>query len=452
MIDGFLDRRRGSHTPRMSLRPADKENMSQMVVSDHSKDGFKPHTESQPTEPTDIDEPELELEQPETDGKAGNGVSEPISTMPASSFSPAPPKRSFGEWLQDITKKQWIVASLVFVVLAGGGVAAFVLLHHTKPTPVAVHVTKKPAVKPAPPAPTTVASTLSGLQVNPDINQRPVTAVMIENSTFARPQSGLTQANVVFEAVAEGGITRFLALFQDTNPTYLGPVRSVRPYYIQWALGFNAAIAHVGGSPEALRNMKDWQVKDLDQFYNSVAYHRISSRDAPHNVYTSIDALNSLESSKGIGAPSYHGFIRKPEQPSTAPTAKSIDLILSSSDYNVHYDYDAATNSYKRSEGGKPHMEADESGALLQVTPKVVVALVMTQGIEADDLHTSYNTVGSGHVYVFQDGTVTEGTWSKTDRGEQLTFTDSTGKPLLLNPGQTWLTAVNSTNNVKSTP
>ncbi|MCP5939883.1 DUF3048 domain-containing protein, partial [Klebsiella pneumoniae] len=86
------------------------------------------------------------------------------------------------------------------------------------------------------PKPTTVANTLTGLQVAPDVNQRPVTGVMIENSTDARPQSGLDQAGVVFEAIAEGGITRFLALFQDTQPDYVGPVRSSRPYYVQWAL------------------------------------------------------------------------------------------------------------------------------------------------------------------------------------------------------------------------
>src|SRR6185369_4571690 len=150
-----------------------------------------------------------------------------------------------------------------------------------------------------PPAPTTEASKLQGIQVGFDVNKRPVNAVMIENSEFARPQSGLDQAGVVFEAVAEGGITRFLTLFQDTNTAYLGPVRSVRPYYIQWALGFDAAIAHVGGSPEALSAMKSWSVKDLDQFANGSYFQRVNNRDAPHNVYTSTDQLHALESKKG---------------------------------------------------------------------------------------------------------------------------------------------------------
>jgi hypothetical protein len=344
------------------------------------------------------------------------------------------------------TKKQWIIIAVAAaVILLGGGAAAYkFVFHHNKPP---IKTAQKSQAKPAP-KPTTVASTLTGLPVDPSVNQRPVTAVMIENSTDARPQSGLDQAGVVFEAVAEGGITRFLTLFQDTQPGYIGPVRSVRPYYIQWLMGFDASVAHVGGSPEALSDLKAWGVRDLDQFYNGAYYQRITSRYAPHNVYTSMANLNALEAKKGIGASSYTGFERKPEAPSKTPTATGIDLAISGYYYNVHYDYDAATNSYKRSEGGKPHMEIDAAGNQTQIAPKVVVALVMQQGIEADDLHTSYATIGSGQMYVFQDGVVTQGTWHKAANNQQFTFTDASGKPIKLNPGQTWLTAMGSASGV----
>ncbi|HEX3569122.1 MAG TPA: DUF3048 domain-containing protein [Candidatus Saccharimonadales bacterium] len=357
-------------------------------------------------------------------------------------------KQSKKHWWKRLSKKQWIIIAIVaaVIVLGGGGALAWKLTHHTKPAP--AKIVKKTTPKPAPPQPTTVASTLTGLQVDPSVNQRPVTAVMIENSTDARPQSGLDQAGVVFEAVAEGGITRFLALFQDTQPGYIGPVRSVRPYYIQWLMGFDASVAHVGGSPEGISDLKTWGVKDLDQFYNGSYYQRISSRYAPHNVYTSMANLNALEAKKGIGASTYTGFARKPEAPSKTPNATSIDLAISGFYYNVHYDYDPATNSYKRSEAGKPHMEVDANGAQTQIQPKVVVALVMPQGIEADDLHTSYATIGSGQAFVFQDGIVTPGTWHKDANNKQFTFTDSNGKVLAFNPGQTWLTAMGSAGGV----
>jgi Protein of unknown function (DUF3048) N-terminal domain/Protein of unknown function (DUF3048) C-terminal domain len=293
------------------------------------------------------------------------------------------------------------------------------------------------------PKPTTVASPLSGVQVDPALARRPVTAIMIENSLDARPQSGLQDAGVVFEAIAEGGITRFIALYQDSRPQYVGPVRSLRPYYIDFASSFDAAIAHVGGSPEALSQIRSGG-KDLDQFFNSGSYWRQPTRDAPHNVYTSFDRLDALNQLKGYSASSFTPWPRKAEAKLKTPTAKSIDLNISSGDFNVHYDYNAASNSYLRSEGGRPHLvtaSADDKTGV-QLKPKVVIALVMDYGIESDGKHSQYQTNGSGQLYVFQDGGVQTGTWSKADRASQFVFTDDSGKPLTLNPGQTWVSII----------
>jgi len=354
-------------------------------------------------------------------------------------------RRSLKAWLRSRSKKQWAVIIIILVlVLAGLGGGAYALFFH-KSKPVVSVAPKKmaPAV-----VSNTVASNLTGMQVAPEVNQRPVTAVMIENSEDARPQSGLDQAGVVFEAVAEGGITRFEALFQDTQPAYLGPVRSIRPYYIQWGMGFDAAIAHVGGSPEGLQNMKDWKVKDLDQFAYGGYYQRIASRAAPHNVYTSMSQLNAIESKAGYGAASFTSLARKKDAPSKTPNASSINVNISSSDFNSHYDYDPATNSYKRSQAGAPHMVVDQNGTQTQITPKTVVVLSMSQGLEADDHHTSYGTIGTGHAYIFQDGTVTEGTWKKSSSQQNFTFTDGNGKPIGLNAGQTWIAVVGDTSDV----
>jgi len=345
-------------------------------------------------------------------------------------------------------QKEWLASAIVVVVC--GSIIGLVLTH-TGPKPVAsaIKVTKPKPV----PKPTTVPSTLTGLPVDPSVNQRPVTGVMIENTTFARPQSGLGQAGVVFEAIAEGGVTRFLALFQDTAPSNIGPVRSARPYYIQWAMGFDAAYAHVGGSQDGLADIKAWGVKDLDEFANAGAYHRISSRAAPHNMYTSIAALNQLETSKGYTTSNFTGFPRKPEAPSKTPNARSINLTLSGPVYNAHYDYNAATNSYNRSEGGAPHIDANTNQ---QISPKVVVAMVvpMTRGAldSSGAYYSNYASVGSGAVYVFQDGLVTTGQWSKPSNTAQITLTDASGQPLKLNPGQTWITAVIANNDVSYSP
>jgi hypothetical protein len=359
---------------------------------------------------------------------------------PSAPGASTPPKHRW-PW----NRKQTTIGGAVAVLLLTAGLTVFA-------------VTRPEAIKPAPPAPkttvyvppkpTTVASNLTGLQVDPTVNQRPVTGVMIENSLDARPQSGLDQAGVVFEAIAEGGITRFVALFQDTQPDYLGPVRSVRPYFLQWCMTFDCSLAHVGGSPEGLADIKSWGAKDLDQFYNAGAYHRISSRYAPHNMYTSMDQLNQLESAKGFGTSNFASFPRKKDAPSKTPTASTIDLAISGYNYNVHYDYDASANSYKRSEGGQPHLSLHKDGSTVQITPKVVVAMVMQYGLEADDHHSQYNVVGSGPAYIFQDGTVTQGTWSKPDATSQIGFTDAAGKPIAFNAGQTWLTAMSAANQI----
>ena len=354
-----------------------------------------------------------------------------------------PKRRPHINWRRPKGYKEWAAVALGIMLLATGG---FLALHHKKPV-ASVKPVKK--VVKAVAKPTTVPSNLSGLPVDPSVNLRPVTAVMIENSLDARPQAGLSQAGVVFEAIAEGGITRFLALFQDTAPDNVGPIRSARPYYVQWEMGFDAPYAHVGGSPEALNDIRDWGVKDLDQFHNGGSYHRVSSRAAPHNVYTAISTLNQLETAKGYTTSNFTGFPRKVEAPSKQPTAKAVNLTMSGPLYNVHYDYNPATNSYNRSEGGAPHIDANSNG---QISPKVVVALVMQYGIKSDGKHSDYNVIGSGQAFVFQDGTVTTGQWSKADNASQLSLTDSTGSPLKLNPGQTWITAVSAANRATYTP
>jgi hypothetical protein len=419
MIDGIRSRRAGS-----DLQSNPQQNTSE-ASTPPAADQFRP--------PQDVATDEEQL------ADASASAYEKDSVVVGSK----PP------FFKRLSKKQWIIIALV-VLLLGGGAAAYLLVFHKKPAAKAGYTVAKG--KPAAVAPTTEASCLTGLQVPIGTNKKPTTAIMIENSTDARPQSGLDQAGVVFEAVAEGGITRFVSIFQDSYPDYIGPVRSVRPYYIQWLMGFDASVAHVGGSPEAIQDLKTWGVKDLDQFYNSAYYHRISSRFAPHNVYTSMTELNDMESKKNTPAPKYTCFPRAAEAPSKTPNARTIDFTISSSVFNVHYDYDAPTNSYLRSEGGAAHMELHKDGSQHQITPKAVVALVMQQGIEADDLHTSYNTIGSGKAYVFQNGTVASATWQKSNNADQLALTDDSGKAIKLIPGQVWFTAVNGADKVSYKP
>lgn len=344
-----------------------------------------------------------------------------------------------------LTKKTAIIGAAVMVLLLGGGGAAAYKLTHNKKSAAVAQTPPAPAKPVEPPKPTTLASPLTGLQVSPELAQLPVTGVMIENSPDARPQSGLRDAGIVFEAIAEGGITRFLALFQESQPGYVGPVRSVRPYYLEWLQGYDAAIAHVGGSPEALSQIQSESIKDLDQFYNSGAYRRITSRYAPHNVYTSLADLLSLEKQKGYTKSTFTAFARKADTRPATPTVSAIDFTLSGYLYNPHFDYDASANAYNRSQAGAPHLD-DKTGA--QIQSKVVIAIVVPFGIKVDGLHSDYSTTGTGKAFIFQDGAVTVGTWSKASSKGSLAINDANGAPLPLNSGQTWITAVGTEGSV----
>lgn len=388
----------------------------------------------------------------ETKTNDENNISKPlkpeaykdVKDVAAAAFQKDPPElaKKFKRPRRQLSKKQKIILIIVGVlVLIGGGVTAYAMTR--KPAPAAL--TQEQPAPQEEPAKDTVASVTTGLQVKPAVNERVVTGIMIENSPDARPQSGLNQADIVFEAVAEGGITRFLTLFHDNQPDYIGPVRSARPYYLDWVKPFNAPLAHAGGSAEALAQIRQQKMRDLEAFQNAGAYWRVSSRYAPHNLYTSIQKLNALEKEKGWTESKFDSWPRKEaEAPEGAATAKVIDLSISGVLYNVKYKFDSKTNTYKRFLAGKPHTD-EKSGK--QLTPKVVITLVMTQG--ANGKYTTYDTTGSGRMFVFQDGQRIKGTWKKAGRSSQFEFIDEKGQPIQLNPGQTWVNIVGSTGAIK---
>lgn len=351
-------------------------------------------------------------------------------------------KRLRDFWAKTGTKERFAYLILL-ILLLGGGVFWWVYTVYAKPAPAIVAY-----VPHAKPKPKTVASPLTGVQVSPQLAARPVTAVMIENSDDARPQSGLQDAGIVFEAIAEGGVTRFVALYQEATPQYVGPVRSLRPYFLDFAAPFQASIAHVGGSPDALAEVRNGQYRDIDQFFNAGAYWRVSSRAAPHNVYTSFAKLDALNRSKGYTSSKFTPWPRKTDQKLAKPTAASIDIHISGPDYYVHYDYSPRTNTYLRNEGGARHLDiVDAAGKdVVQLQPKVVIAMVMPKSYGSLDAsgayYTDYQDVGSGQAYVFQDGSVTNATWQKTGPDAPLQFVGGSGQPIKLDAGQTWITAI----------
>lgn len=353
-------------------------------------------------------------------------------------------------------KKRLIIISGIGAILVVAAVFFWFWQRSITPEPIVMPDIVIP--EPEEPVDTRVPSPLTGVLIEPELAERRVTAVMIENSVDARPQSGLEEAGIVFEAIAEGGITRFMALYQEQQPKNIGPIRSARPYYVEWARGFDAAYVHSGGSPEALALIRSIAVKDLDHGkYGNELAQRVSYRFAPHNVYTSMSTIDKVAKSAGFSQSDFTPFARMEESDdeetleseasdttteSTAADknkATKISFDISSANYNTSYTYNPKTKIYARTMAQRPHTDKDSNE---QISPRVVIALETTYGIHSNGIHSVYKTVGSGKITVFQNGEVQTGTWKKSSKTASLQFLDKKGDPMELAPGQTWITAI----------
>lgn len=270
-------------------------------------------------------------------------------------------------------------------------------------------------------------SQLTGNEVEKDLADRPILGVMIENSSEARPQTGLDSAGIVFETVAEGGITRYLALFQEDMPAEVGPVRSIRAYFLDWAMGFDASIAHVGGSADALAAVDERNANSLNQFRYPEPYHRVSSRAAPHNMYASTEGLRELQKDRRHKKADFKEIPRSNDSPSAEPTATNIAINFSSANFQAEFRYDKATNSYTRYLAGKPHIDAETNQP---ITVKNVIVIKMPSA--------QINAEGEGEALVFKDGSVQTVSWELDDYKNRIKLIDSNDNEVSLNRGDSW--------------
>ena len=337
-------------------------------------------------------------------------------------------------WTIQHKKVAIIVASVLIVFVAA--LLTFLFVYQKPVADIQVPLTHQAGKKPTP----KYYSPLTGIEL-PDeaATKTNVTAIMIENSPDARPQSGIQQADVVYEAIAEGGITRFAAIYQQNRPELIGPVRSLRMYYVDWMAPYDPAIAHVGGSLFALREVRNGTHKDLDQFFNAGTYWRSTDRYAPHNVYTSFANLDGLNAQRGYTQSSPQAIARS-DQPFAGQTANSVNVTMSGPTYNSSWNYDAASATYLRSQAGAPHIDREKG----QIGAQVVVVLKQQMDTVLEDgYRENYHTSGTGDAVVFAQGKATDALWHKENMRTQLSFTDkSTGKPLPLPRGKTWFSAV----------
>lgn len=338
--------------------------------------------------------------------------------------------------------RRWTETGIIVLLLAAGAFA-FGYFHRPASQPSGAIVSRHP--KPTPtPTPALPADLLTGQPDAPAVAARPNTAVVIENYYDARPQSGLSQADVVYEALAEGGITRYMAVFHTQQPALLGPVRSVRTYFVDWSLENDAPLAHVGGNADALDEIGPLGMKNMDEFTNGAYFYRTSDRVAPHNMYTTSALLAKLEQTLGYYKPSAAQPLAqfKDDQPDKQAPHPTIDINYSYNGFQVEYRYYPATNTYLRFLAGQPDVDRSTGQ---QIRVKNVVAEMMPTSYGTTRIGEQtviMQTVGTGQCVVFRDGDAVVGTWKKDSHGARTQLLDANSQPIALDRGNTWFAVI----------
>lgn len=322
--------------------------------------------------------------------------------------------------------------------------------------------------------------------------RRPITAVM-ENHLDSRPQSGLSKSDVIYEIVAEGGITRFLSLYYcgaSAADVRIGPIRSARIYLVNWATEYGNAplFLHVGGANNICNNCPGGvktagtvakEVRALEELINlgwrkasgnaldagaNAGYpqvwrdpERIPGAAYEHTFMGSTDKLFDLGASRGFGYKDENGkpwdenFIKWKlidDKALSTPSAMEISFEFwkNKPDYDVTWKYDNQGNKYLRFNGGKEQVDLDNKEQLS--AKNVVIQFVKEKGPVDKEGHMFYTTIGEGKVLVFQNGDVIEGTWKKDSQAGRTSFFDNGGREISFVRGVTWIEAVPAGNEI----
>jgi hypothetical protein len=284
---------------------------------------------------------------------------------------------------------------------------------------------------------------LTGLAANKEVTNRPF-AVMINNLAPARPQSGLTQADTVWELLAEGGITRLVAIFQSkefTDP--IGPVRSIRPYFIEVGESYGGVLVHAGASNDAFAILRGQHKEDLDEITNAGAYFwRDKSRKAPHNLYTNLEKLRAGAAHRKYAdtavAPTI-SFSSAPDLTGAAAAAE-VHIKFMMSDYKVSYTYDSVKGTYARFINGKPHTDKNNGE---QLTASNLVVIATKHNIYDAKGRLEVDLKSGGEAVLFQQGKAVACQWEHKDGDIVRLMKD--GKELPFLPGVTYYHVVPNT-------
>ena len=347
----------------------------------------------------------------------------------------------FTEWVS--THKVLSIAAAVVVL--GAGTAVFMMasaepdVTTTTSAPTTTTTTVASTTTEAPT--TTIAGDLSpinGLPVDdPELLDRRLLAVKIDNHPNARPHSGIEQADAVIELMVEG-VTRFISMWQQSDVDYLGPMRSGRPTDQTMLAFFNEPSFAISGAQSWVQDMIASVGIHLIGEVEPATF-RVSERRAPHNLFANTNLLREYADERGYPDEPIEGPMWEfgPMREDAEEAAKvSFDFVGNP----VEWTWDEASETWLRSLAGDESSWVTEDGEEGQIAVPVLVALYVEQ-YSVGDLPAS-RTSGQGLAYVFADGKVVQGTWQRDDITQWFTLEDNDGEPILVPPGQIWISLV----------
>ena len=400
----------------------------------------------------------------------------------------------------NLPKKNWLMLGVtllgVYLITSGISLAGFTLLGKAN-SGIAPKDVSQARSRIDPNQPKTQECPMNGQKYSKDeekiwLGRRPITA-MIENHLDARPQSGLSKADVIYEAVAEGGITRFLTVFYcaaSAEDVRVGPIRSARIYFVNWAAEYadKPLFVHVGGANNICQNCPGGvkepgtvakEVRAIEELIrlgwryakgNALDggtnvgfptvwrdYERIPGAATEHTFMGSTDKLYEEGNNRGFGFKDSNGtpwnknftaWQFADDKPLGSPKYSQVSFEFWSNkpDYNVVWKYDGPNNKYLRQNGGKDHIDMDSKDQLS--AKNLVIQFVDERGPVDKEGHMFYTNIGSGKILLFQNGDVTEGTWSKASQTARTVYKVN-GKDVSFVRGTIWIEALPIGNEVK---
>ncbi len=277
---------------------------------------------------------------------------------------------------------------------------------------------------------------LTGVQ-DEGVGTWPVLIAKIDNHDRARPQAGINSADVVFEEIVEGGLTRFAALFHSQQTDLLGPIRSVRTSDFDLLRNLNRPLfANSGGNEAVLRLLQEIEYVDVSSNAAFDAYERIEERPSPHNLFSDTESLRTVGTSRGEGGSPPMMFVREGADPLNTPPNPVSGLDIDYGSTFVEYRWDQDNKKWVRSQNGTPHLDSDG----VVVAPDIIIVQVVSYGrSRADGRSPEAVLLGEGKALVFFNGNVVEGFWKRSEADEVTEYFDRDGQTIAMPSGRVWI-------------